>query len=158
MLPNQNPAHQIPASQKPHERAEQLLAMTRRLIALVTAEIRAMDERRLDGASADWDEKERLAHAWRLEVAYIKQNPSALAGVAETTKIELRQAARDLEDTLESHARSLSAMKSVTEGLVRSIAAEIASARSAPAAYGRGGVVNAPARSDASGLTLDAKA
>jgi len=140
------------------ERADQLLAMTRRLITLVKAEIEALNARRLDGASADWDEKERLAHSWRLEVAHIKSNPAALAGVAPERKAALREAARDLEIVLETHARSLAAMKNVTEGLVRSIASEIASARSAPAAYGRGGTVNAQARTEASGLAVDAKA
>ena len=132
--------------------------MTRRLASLVTAEIAALDSRRLDGGTADWDEKERLAHTWRLEVAYIKQNPSALAGVPEATKAALREAARELETALDMHARSLAAMKHVTEGLVRSIAAEIASARSGPAAYGRGGIVNPQTRNEASGLTVDAKA
>ena len=145
-------------TQTPQERADQLLAMTRRLIVLVTAEIAALDARKLDGASADWDEKERLAHSWRIEVSHVKQNPAALAGVSETTKTELREAARELEAALERHAHSLAAMKDVTEGLVRSIAAEIASIRSAPAAYGRGGMVNQAARTDASGLTVDAKA
>ena len=62
------------------ERADQLLAMTKRLTALVLAEITALESRRLDGGSADWDEKERLAHSWRLEVASIKANPAALEG------------------------------------------------------------------------------
>jgi hypothetical protein len=146
------------ATQTPQDRADQLLAMTRRLIALVAAEIAALDARKLDGASADWDEKERLAHAWRIEVAHVKQNPAALADVPEATKNALREAALELEDALARHARSLAAMKDVTEGLVRSIAAEIASSRSAPTAYGRGGVVNQPARTEASGLTVNAKA
>jgi hypothetical protein len=146
-----------PRSASPDERAQELLAMTRRLIDLVSGEIEALRARRLDGASADWDEKERLAHAWRLEVAQIKADPSALRGVGEDRKAALRQAAEQLEDALETHARSLSAMKEVTEGLVRSIASEIASQRSAPAAYGRGGTVN-PGSRDASGLAVDAKA
>lgn len=147
-----------PASQSPQDRADQLLAMTKRLITLVTAEIEALDARKLDGASADWDEKERLAHTWRLEVAHVKQNPAALAGVPEATKTLMRDAAHELEKALERHAHSLAAMREVTEGLVRSIAAEIASVRSAPAAYGRGGMVNSPVRNESSGLTVNAKA
>lgn len=156
--PSQLAASQTAPNPSGHERADQLLAMTRRLALLVNAEIEALDSRRLDGASADWDEKERLAHTWRLEVAYIKQNPSALADVPAAVKATLREAARELETALATHARSLAAMKHVTEGLVRSIAAEIASARSGPAAYGRGGIVNPQTRNEASGLTLDAKA
>lgn len=140
------------------ERADHLLAMTTRLVALVSAEIDAIKARRLDGASADWDEKERLAHAWRLEVAYIRANPSALAGLSDLQKAQLRDAARELEDTLAAHARTLGAMKMVTEGLVRSIAAEIASAKSAPAGYGRQGTVNPAAKREASGIAVDAKA
>jgi hypothetical protein len=71
---------------------------------------------------------------------------------------QLREAASALEEKLEAHARALGAMKTVTEGLVRSIASEIASARSAPAAYGRHGNVNPAAKRDASGLAVDAKA
>jgi hypothetical protein len=140
------------------DRAEQLLAMTSRLDTLVAAEIEAIRARRLDGGSADWDEKERLAHAWRLEVAHIKANPTALAGISDNLKTRLREAAAGLEEKLETHARAIGAMKTVTEGLVRSIAGEIASARSAPAAYGRHGNVNAAAKRDASGLAVDAKA
>ncbi len=155
-LPTHTPAYA--PQEAPHDRADQLLAITRRLVLLVNAEIEALESRKLDGASADWDEKERLAHTWRLEVTHIKQNPSTLAGVPEATKAALREAARELETGLETHARSLAAMKHVTEGLVRSIAGEIASARSGPPAYGRGGLVNAKTRNEASGLTLDAKA
>jgi hypothetical protein len=140
------------------DRAEQLLAMTQRLDALVSAEIDAIKARRLDGGSADWDEKERLAHAWRLEVAHLKANPSALAGIGDDLKTRLREAAAGLEQKLEIHARALGAMKTVTEGLVRSIASEIASARSAPVAYGRQGAVNPAAKREASGLAVDAKA
>jgi hypothetical protein len=140
------------------DRAEQLLAMTRRLNVLVSSEIDAIKARRLDGASSDWDEKERLAHAWRLEVAQIKANPAALAGIGEDLRIQLREAAAALEDKLEAHALSIGAMKTVTEGLVRSIVNEIASARSAPAAYGRHGNVNPAPKREASGLAVDAKA
>lgn len=148
----------VSAFGSPDERADELLAMTTRLIALVGAEIEALDTRQLDGASRDWDEKERLAHAWRLEVAHIKATPSALAGIAEDRKVALRKAAQDLQDSLEAHARSLSAMKQVTEGLVRSIASEIAATRSAPAAYGRTGTVNPGPKPEASGLAVNAKA
>ena len=140
------------------DRAEQLLAMTRRLDALVSAEIDAIKARRLDGGSAGWDEKERLAHAWRLEVAHVKADPAALAGIGDGLKAQLREAAAALEDKLGAHALALGAMKTVTEGLVRSIASEIASARSAPAVYGRHGSVNPAAKREASGLAVDAKA
>jgi ATP-dependent protease ClpP protease subunit len=126
------------------ERAEQLDAMTRRLVRLI--------------ANADWDEKERLVHAWRLEVARIKANPALLAGISAARKASLKDASRELEAMLEAHAVALSASKAVTEGLVRSIAAEVAAVRSAPAGYGRTGSFNSNAPRQASGVALNAKA
>lgn len=140
------------------ERAEQLEAMTRRLIGLVGAEAEAVRAHRLNADSADWDEKERLVHAWRIEVSRIKADPSLLAGLSPQRKEALRESARELEDALSSHEMALAASKDVTEGLVRSIAEEVAAVRAAPAGYGRmGGIASAPNR-QASGLTINAKA
>lgn len=139
------------------DRAEQLEAMTRRLINLVSAEATAVQQHRLSAANADWDEKERLVHSWRLEVSRIKADPGLLAGLSQMRKEQLRTSSRELEAALESHAMALAASKVVTEGLVRSIASEIASVRAAPAGYGRAGVNQGPNK-HASGLAVNAKA
>lgn len=140
------------------ERCDQLLAMTDRLHTLVMSEIEALNARRLDGASADFAEKERLAHTWRIEVSRIKAEPGLLAGVDEPRKTRLRDAARRLETALEGHAVAVAAMKDVTEGIVRAIAGEVAAQRAAPAGYGRQGQAAPGSPRDASGLALDAKA
>lgn len=88
----------------------------------------------------------------------VKADPDLLAGISPDLKTRLREAAKELEQGLEAHAMALTATKTVTEGLVRSIAAEIASSRSAPAAYGRSGMLNTGARREASGLAVNAKA
>ncbi|MEQ1608635.1 MAG: flagellar basal-body protein FlbY [Hyphomonadaceae bacterium] len=140
------------------ERATHLLAMTQRLVALVAAEIEVVKARKLNSLSADWNEKERLVHAWRIEVSKVKNEPALLDGISPDLKASLRQAATELEQKLEAHAQALMATKTVTEGLVRSIATEIASSHSAPAGYGRTGTVNATVRREASGIAVDAKA
>lgn len=139
------------------DRAEQLIAVTERLTVLIEAEIVALKARRLNGASADWDEKERLAHAYRLEVAHIKNNPAALAGLDADRKEQLRQATRKFENAVEIHAAALTAMKQVSEGLVRAIAGEVAASRAAPPAYGRSGVISEGAKPDSSGLAVNAR-
>lgn len=140
------------------ERAEQLEAMTRRLIGMVRQEAEQVAAHRLSAANADWDEKERVVHAWRLEVARIKADPSQLAGLSLARKHSLKESSRALEQALESHALALEASKAVTEGLVRSIAAEVAAVRAAPAGYGRSGGMNVTANRQASGLAVNAKA
>lgn len=147
-----------PASSAAVERADQLLAIARRLVVLVGAEIEALKARRLDGGSADFAEKERLAHAWRLEVAQLRANPSALAGATTDQKSALRDVSIELEAVLEAHAQSLAAMKAVTEGLVRAIADEVAATRRAPAAYGRSGALQGARTDAASGIAVNAKA
>jgi len=140
------------------ERAEQLETMTRRLIGLVAAEAEAVRSHRLSAANEGWDEKERLVHAWRIEVSRIKADPSLLTGLSPARKDSLRTASRELETALTAHAQSLAASKAVTEGLVRSIAEELAAVRSAPAGYGRTGGVTAGSIREASGLAVNAKA
>lgn len=146
------------AAENPTDRAEQMLAIAKRLIALVSAEVKAMKIRKLDGATADFAEKERLAHAWRLEVTAIKANPALLKGAAAATMSKLKDAAKELETVLQAHAAAIQAMKQVTEGLVKAIADEIASQRRAPPAYGRSGAIQASRTQAASGLTVNAKA
>lgn len=139
------------------ERAEQLDAMTRRLIGLVSSEAEAVQAHRLNAANADWDEKERLVHSWRLEVSRIKADPSLLAGLSQARKESLREASRELDAKLEAHAMALAASKSVTEGLVRTIASEIAAVRAAPAGYGRSGASSGQNK-QALGIAVNAKA
>lgn len=139
------------------DRAEQLLAMTRRLIGLLDAEIVAVSARKLDASSANWDEKEKLVHAWRLEVSRIKADPAQMSGLSPARKDALKTAAKELEERLLAHERALAAARSVTEGLVRSIAAEIAAVRSAPAGYGAQGTTPAAGKREASGLAVNAK-
>ena len=88
----------------------------------------------------------------------MKNEPALLDGISPDLKASLRQVAMEMEQNLEAHAQALMAIKTVTEGLVRSIAGEIASSRSAPAGYGRTGAVNAAVRREASGIAVDAKA
>jgi hypothetical protein len=54
------------------DRATQLLAMTQRLVTLMGEEVEAVKTRKLQGPSAEWDEKERLVHAWRIEVRRLR--------------------------------------------------------------------------------------
>jgi len=140
------------------DRADRLLAMGQRLLQLIQAEIVALQERRLDGASIDFEEKERLAHAYRLEITHIKADPTLLSGARPDQIQNLRALSSGLETALSGHQAALSAMKEVSEGLVRSIAGEIASARGGPAGYGRSGALQSGARPDSSGLTINAKA
>lgn len=142
----------------PNDRADQMLAVAHRLIELIRKEAEAMRERRLQGAGADWEEKERLVHAWRLEVQRIRLDPSLIRTADADRRARLAAASRDLEIQLDAHETALAALKEVTEGLVKEIAVEIGAARAAPRGYGANGTLGGGAKLAASGVAVDAKA
>ncbi|ACT58224.1 hypothetical protein [Hirschia baltica] len=140
------------------DRAEQLIALTERLSTLMAEEIEAHKENRLDASSRDWAEKEKLAHAYRFEIASIRENPSLLAEASQGQKEELKTKVEAFGKLAERHAKALAASKEVTEGIVRAITEEVATSRAAPAGYGRAGAITAPKSSAAhSGIATNLK-
>lgn len=140
------------------DRADQMIAIGRRLIALIAVEAEAMSRHRTVPGAATIEEKERLAHTWRIEVQRIKDDPRLLQGIDAVRKEALKTVSRELETQLDAHARALSAMKTVTEGLVRRITEEIAAARRPPPAYGRTGVVESAPGSASGGAAINTRA
>jgi hypothetical protein len=121
------------------DRAEQLVLATERLTALITEETRRIDAREppLDGAEAE--EKNRLANAYRLELARIKQDRALIDSAKPATLAQLRGNTVKLHEALEAHEIALSAVKTVTEGLVQAIAEEVVRQRTGAAPYGAAG-------------------
>jgi hypothetical protein len=139
-----------------NDRADELAAMARRLIDLVAAETAALRAHQL-APPGDLAEKDRLAHAWRIEVGRLKQDPGALAGADPERRATLKSLAAELAASLDQHAQALLAMKTVSEGLVRAIAEETGRARRPPAAYTAGGDLGAARGPAASGMAVNAK-
>ncbi len=121
------------------DRAEQLLLVTERLTALVVEETRRMDAREppLDGAAAE--EKQRLANAYRLELARIKDDKSLIEGAPPALLNTLRERTALLQDKLATHDIALSAVKIISEGMVHAMAEEIARQQGGDAQYGATG-------------------
>lgn len=126
------------------DRAEQLLLLTERLTALVDAETQRIQARQppLDGAEGE--EKARLANAYRLELARIKQDRALIEGAPPTLLSRLRQATVVLHETLAQHDTALEAVKLIAEGLVQAMAEEVVRQRGGDAQYGAQGERVAP--------------
>jgi hypothetical protein len=123
------------------DRAEQLALITMRLTAMVAEETRRIDARQppLEGAEAE--EKNRLANAYRLELARIKQEPALIQTAPAALLQLLKQHTLALHEQLAKHAISLNAVKVVSEGLVHAMAEEIVRQRNGASNYGaRGGL------------------
>jgi hypothetical protein len=126
------------------DRAEQLLLITERLTALVELETQRMEARQppLDGVEAE--EKTRLANAYRLELARVKQDRSLIEGAPPPLLAQLRQSTVILHEKLAAHETALNAVKIVSEGLVQAMAEEVVRQRGGDAHYGANGERVAP--------------
>lgn len=124
-------------------RVRQLTDLTTRLTARLIEESKAFEARRPQDAAATLGETQQLANVYRRESAQIKANPSVLAAAPAGDRAALVKATEAFEAILSGHARAVEAARIVSEGLVKTIAAEVASQRGSPSAYGASGQANA---------------
>jgi len=120
-------------------RVRQLTDLTTRLTARLSEESKAFEARRPHDATATLAETQQLANVYRRESAQLKADPSALAAAPASDRILLVQATEAFEAVLSRHARAVEAARIISEGLVKTIAAEVAGQRGAPSAYGASG-------------------
>ena len=126
------------------DRVEQLLLISERLTALIDADTQRIEARQppLDGEAAE--EKTRLANAYRLELARVKQDRSLIEGAPPALLAQLRQRTVAMHEMLAAHETALNAVKVVAEGLVQAMAEEVVRQRGGDAHYGATGELVAP--------------
>jgi hypothetical protein len=118
------------------ERVEQLILLTERLTGLVAQSAQAFEARRPQDAAAFVGETGRLANMYRHESTRIRGNPAMIAGASLVQRTRLVRATEAFDAVLARQARAVEAAKTVTEGLVRTIAEEVATQRQKGASYG----------------------
>ena len=114
----------------------QLIALTERLTTLIAEQVKAFDAGKPNDAALHAEETGRLANLYRHESLRIKADPKLLAGGPRELRERLITATRAFDAVLARHGRSVTAAKTITEGLVRAIAEEISRQRGAVASYG----------------------
>lgn len=123
------------------DRVEQLLLLTARLTSLVTEETRRIAARE-DLIAADTDEKSRLANAYRLELARIKQDTSLIEGAPPEMLRQLKANTAKLHEVLADHEIELAAVKLIAEGMVHAMAEEVVRQRNGERGYGARGTID----------------
>jgi hypothetical protein len=136
----------------PTQRVEQLIVLTERLTQFLNAELKAFEARRPQDAAANSAETQRLANVYRHESARIRADPTLIAGAPEPLRQRLMEVTKLFDAVLARHGRALYAAKTITEGLVRAIAEEVAGQRRRVAAYGPEA---RQYKADASAITLN---
>lgn len=137
------------------DRVEQLILLTERLTQLVALEAQAFENRRPQDAAIHVGETSRLANVYRHESAKVRANPEMVATASLTQRTRLIRATEAFDAVLARQGRALEAAKTVTEGLVRAIAEEVANQRQKGVSYDADGI--APA-AGATAITLNQRA
>lgn len=120
-------------------RVRQLIDLTDRLTARLSGESRAFEARRPQDAAASMAATQDLANTYRRESAQLKANPAAVVAASPAERAALIRATEAFEAVLSRHGRAVEAARIISEGLVRTIAAEVAGQRGSPSAYGASG-------------------
>ena len=140
----------------PAQHIEQLIVLTEQLTRMIADQAKAFEARRPQDAAATMEETTRLANTYRLEAARVRENPQRLAQAPAALRARLVRATEAFDAVIARHGRALKAAKTVTEGLVHAIAAEVANQRSIGAVYGPS---SAKVRQDAAtAITLNRRA
>jgi hypothetical protein len=143
------------AAQDPTDRVDQLILLTERLTQLIALEAQAFEQRRPQDAAQHVDETSRLANVYRHESARIRSEPDLVASAPPAQRTRLIRATEAFDAVLARQGRALEAAKTVTEGLVRAIAEEVAVQRGERGGYGPSARAS---RGDATAITLNRRA
>jgi hypothetical protein len=140
------------------DRVDQLILLTERLTELITFECQAFEARRPQDAAANMEETQRLANLYRHESARVRAEPRLVQGAPAAQRERLVQATKAFDAVLARQGRAIEAAKTVTEGLVKAIAEEIAGSRQQASGYGPGAVLAGQPAATATAITLNRRA
>src|SRR5215218_5021884 len=122
------------------DRVDQLIILTERLTALIAEQAACFEQRRPQDAAAMLEEVSRLANLYRHESTRVRADTSMVQAAPLAARQRLIRATEAFDAVLARQGRAIEAAKTVTEGLVRSIADEVANQRQQASVYGASGV------------------
>ncbi len=139
------------------DRVEQLIILTERLTDLIAKQSAAFEARRPHEAAQYVDEVAKLANLYRHESTKVRGNVALVQGASLQRRQRLVRATEAFDAVLARQGRAVTAAKTVTEGLVRAIAEEIAVQRPTGAGYGPGAQATAY-KQNGTAITLNQRA
>jgi hypothetical protein len=139
------------------DRVEQLILLTERLTDLIAKQANAFEARRPHEAAQYVDEVAKLANLYRHESARVRANVALVAQADAARRQRLVRATEAFDAVLARQGRAVGAARTVTEGLVRAIAQEVADQRPQAVGYGPG-AQGATYRQNGTAITLNQRA
>lgn len=120
-------------------RVQHLTRLTYDLTERLSLEMEALRAHRPQDLNEGMAQTQEMANLYRRESAQVKANPAAIVAAPEADRRALIKATEAFEEVLGEHAVTVEAARQVSEGLVRTIAAEVAGARAQGVGYGASG-------------------
>ena len=146
------------AADTPDQLAAALIRLTDRLTALLSRETELFESRRPLETEEFQGEKTRLATLYRREIASIKANPSRLENADPSFKQTLRQSTEKFTTALAANGQAVQTLSTLTEGVVKAVADEVANKRDNLAGYGPGAAANVRKNPDAPSIAVNRSA
>jgi hypothetical protein len=140
------------------DRVEQLIILTERLTDLIATQCQCFEQHRPQDAAQLMEEMSRLANLYRHESTRVRADPGLVSSAPRELRQQLMRATEAFDAVLHRHGRALNAARTVTEGLVRAIANEVANQRQQLSGYGPTARPPASAAGAATAITLNRKA
>lgn len=131
-----------------------MVELTERLTLLLAEQARAFEQHRPQDAAAALPEVTRLTADYRAGSAHVRADPGLAKAASPQLRARLLAATEAFEAVLQRQGRALAASKTITEGVVKAVAEEIAAQRSIGQGYGPG----ATRRPLATAITLNQRA
>ena len=135
---------------------EQLTALTERLTQLIAGQAKSFETRRPQDAAASMEEVGRLANTYRQVSQQVRAMAKPFPDATPAQRARLLRATEAFDAVLARQGRALEAAKTVSEGLVRAIAEEVARQRTQNSGYGPKGSAGRPGAATA--VTLNRRA
>ncbi len=115
-----------------------------RLCEILETENDLLDQNKPEAFSESLSEKTRLVAIYNQQMTLIKQAPEKYRDFPKADVDKLKQASEAFYEILDNHFRKLSTVKTVTEGIVKSVADEVAKKKAPPATYTAAANIAAP--------------
>jgi hypothetical protein len=141
-----------------NDRVDQLIILTERLTDVIAEQCRCLEQHRPQDAAKAMEDASRLANIYRHEATRVRADPGLVVAASLELRRHLVRATEAFDAVLARYGRAAQAAKTITEGLVRAIADEVASQRQQLSGYGPTARPPASAAGAATAITLNRRA
>ncbi len=131
-----------------NQRADNLIALTRKLTDLLATETALLKEKRPSEITSINEEKSKLTAMYQRELADLKGDPRKIQALTKDRRDSLKSITADFRKATNRHMHTLQNYRTISEGIVKSVADEVA-AKDVPAAgYGQKAMAPKPSASN----------